>query len=86
MAKSTKNNLKALCADLAQIGMEATPPRYDEAMRAEGWLSSRDAGEAMKCTPDAALKVLNKAVEEGLWERQRAGNARQVLWAFRKLS
>jgi hypothetical protein len=68
MAKS--NKIDKLCAALALLGVDKAPPKYDEAMRNDGWISIRDIAEMQGKSESNLRRVMRKAVKAGTWETQ----------------
>tara|TARA_R110000803_G_scaffold18124_1_gene48639 strand:- start:6054 stop:6311 length:258 start_codon:yes stop_codon:yes gene_type:complete len=83
MAKS--NKIDKLCAALALLGVDKAPPKYDEAMRNDGWISIRDIADMQGKSESNLRKVMKNAVKDGIWESQSAmsdlGNA--LMWVYR---
>lgn len=85
MAKSTKNEISDICADLATIGIEVRPPDYWE-MRDQGWISIEEAARVTGKGNSTVGKRLRNAVKAGEWEESKAMvSNRNIVTVYRKI-
>jgi len=85
MAKSNKK-IDDLCAALAAIGLDKSADPYDDAMRADGWISVEDIATMQNKSPSQVRKIMASPAAMSAWESKKAsGYNSTTLKVFRPI-